>query len=267
MTTAAQDRVIAVNGLTFRCRVDGTEGAPWLVFSNSMMTDLTLWDAQVAALGDRFRILRYDQRGHGGTSVSPGDCTFDQLVEDAVALFDVFGIGRAHVVGVSMGAATALRLAARFSDRIQSVVMADGQAATPPTGAQAWAERIDLARREGMAALVEPTIARWFRPAFIASGSPVLDDVRRMIRGTPIDGFARCARALQAYDFRDDLGKLRCPTLLLVGAADGALPATMRDMACSVTGALFVEIDEAGHLPNVEQPERFNAALTAFLNP
>ncbi|SHJ87191.1 3-oxoadipate enol-lactonase [Roseomonas rosea] len=257
----ASEQFVRVNGLSFRCRLDGPEGAPALVFSNSLLTDLTLWDAQVAAFAGRYRILRYDQRGHGGTEVPPEPATLDRLTEDAAALLRHFGLAGTTFVGVSMGAATALCLAARAPELVAAVLASDGQAATAPGGAQAWQERIDLARENGMPAFAEATLRRWFSPASTASGNPAIARVREMIQATPEAGFVACARALQAYDIRAELPHLRQPVLLVAGAADGAMPQTMRGMAEVIPNARFVEIPDAGHLPCIETPDAFNAAL------
>lgn len=259
------DRRVQANGLTFRCRVDGRPGTPWLVFANSLLTDLSLWDAQVAAFGDRYRTLRYDQRGHGGTDVPDGPVSFDLLVADAAALMDAMGVTDACFIGASMGAATALLLAARSPERVARVMACDGQAGTAPGGAQAWQERIDFARQRGMDALAEPTVQRWFAPASRAAGHPAIEKVREMIRSTPQDGFIACAQALQAYDFRAELPHIRQPTLLLAGAADGAMPQMMRRMGQAMSNARFAEIPEAGHLPNIEAADEVNARLACFL--
>jgi 3-oxoadipate enol-lactonase len=261
----SEDVFADLNHTRLRCRIDGPEGAPWLVFSNSLMTDLTLWDDQVAAFGDRYRILRYDQRGHGLSSVPEAACTFPQLVADLAAMLDHFAIERASVVGVSMGGVTALGLAALHPDRVARAAICDCQSGSTQAGAAAWDERIALAGSGGMAALVEPTVTRWFLPASVAAGGPAVDRVRRMIADTPHEGFVRGARALQAYDFRDLPARIACPAAFVVGGGDGALPDVMRKMADAAPGASFTAIAGAGHLPNIEQPERFNDALRGLL--
>lgn len=261
----ANPNSIEIDGLTFHYRVDGPEGAPWLVFSNSLMTDLSLWDDQAAAFGESFRILRYDQRGHGRTGIPAEDCTMERLAADLIGLMDALGIARAHLVGISMGAATCLGAALAQPRRVASLVMADGQAATPTGGAQAWEERIALARTQGMAGLAVPTIARWFQPASVETNGEGVRRVAGMIAATPLDGFLRAVRALQRFDFRPGLTALACPALMLAGAADGALPKTLAGLAEAVPDGRFVEIPDAGHLPNIEQPGAFNAALATFL--
>ncbi len=258
------DEFVPTGDVRLRCRIEGRAGAPWLVFSNSLMTDLTLWNGQVRVFADRFRIMRYDQRGHGGSTVPPRPCSFPQLVADLKALLDHHRIDHASVVGVSMGGVTALGLAALHPDRVERVAICDCQARSTPAGSAAWDERIALTRGGRMDELVEPTLRRWFTPASIEAGHPALDHVRRMIAATPRDGFVRGARALQDYDFARHPATLRCPAACVVGEQDGVLPDTMRAMASAMPLGTFTAIPDAGHLPNVEQPDRFNAALAAL---
>ena len=256
MSTASQDHRVTVDGLAFRCRVQGAPGAPWLVFGNSLLTDLTMWDRQAAALEGRWRILRYDQRGHGGTEVPQAPADFARLADDAAALCRHFAVGAGVFAGISMGGATALALAIRHPDLLAAIVVCDSQAASPATNHAAWEERIALARREGMAALAEATVARWFRPETLAAAAPAVAHVRAMVTATPMAGFVACARALQSYDLTPDLPRLRIPVQLLVGEGDGALPAAMQALAGRLADARFTAIPGAGHLPNWKTPPR-----------
>src|SRR5215813_5614514 len=233
---------INANGISFNYQIDGREGAPWLIFSNSLMTNLSMWDDQVAELKDSYRILRYDQRGHGGTEVTEGKYTFDILTADVIALMDALAIKRAHLAGISMGGMTALFLAQRHPDRFDRIMACDcGPASTPASAAQ-WKERIDLAADKGMEALVDVTVNRWFPPDFVASKAPVLDQVRAMIRTTPFEGFSGCAQALSDYDLRPGLGGIRQPTLCIVGTKDATL-AGMEQIQASVPGARIVKLE------------------------
>lgn len=263
------DKIIAGDGIDIHCRVDQPDepGAdrPWLVFSNSLMTSLSLWDEQIPVLKHRYRILRYDQRGHGKTTVPRADCDFELLSGDLMTLFEAFGIARAVVVGVSLGAITALRFAGRFPERVTAVVISDATAASVPGAGAAWDERIALAGKHGMTALAGPTVERWFSPASMQAETAAVRRVRDMIAQTPYDGFVRAAAALRSFDFNRDLETLTCPAMLVVGARDGALPGVMRKMADQLPGASFAEIPEAGHLPNIERPDAFNRRLLDFL--
>ena len=254
-----------VNGISINFEIDGPDNAPWLVLSNSLLTNLSMWDDQVAALKSSYRILRYDQRGHGGTQATPGPYSFDLLVADVIALLDMLGIKRAHFCGLSMGGMTALFLAQRHADRFDRIIACDCGPASTPASAQQWKERIEIAAKDGIGALVEPTIGRWFPPDFVAAKPPVLDKVRQMIRTTPIAGFSGCAQALSDYDLRPGLAGIDRRTLLIVGTKDATL-AGIRQIKETVPGAALVELEGAGHISNVEQPAAFTGAIRDFLS-
>jgi 3-oxoadipate enol-lactonase len=223
-----------------------------------------MWDEQVAALKNDFRILRYDQRGHGGTQVTEGAYTFDTLAADVIALMDALGIKRAHFVGISMGGMTALLLAEKYPDRFGCIVPCDCGPASTPAGAQQWKERVDLAAEKGMEALVDVTVNRWFPPEFLATKSPVLDKVRGMIRTTPFAGFAGCAAALSDYDLRPGLPGIANPTLLIVGTKDATVGG-IKAINQAVPGSQVVDLEGAGHLSNLEQPGKFAQSIRDFI--
>jgi 3-oxoadipate enol-lactonase len=254
----------SVNGVSINFEIDGPDGAPWLVLSNSLLTNLSMWDDQVAALESSFRILRYDQRGHGGTQATEGSYSFDLLVADIIALLDMLGIERTHFCGLSMGGMTALFLAQRHPERFDRIIACDCGPASTPASAQQWKERIEIAAKDGIEALVEPTVNRWFPPDFVAAKPPVLDKVRQMIRSTPIAGFTGCAQALSDYDLRPGLAGIDRRTLLIVGTKDATL-AGIRQIKEAVPGAALVELEGAGHISNVEQPAAFTGAVRDFL--
>ncbi len=158
---------INANGINFNYQIDGPEGAPWIIFSNSLITNLSMWDDQAAALKNEFRVLRYDQRGHGGTDAPAGKYSFATLTDDVIALMDALSIKRAHFAGISMGGMTALFLAERYGDRFDRIFPCDCGPASTPQSAQQWKERIDLGAEKGMEALVEPTI-----DALVPAGIP-----------------------------------------------------------------------------------------------
>jgi 3-oxoadipate enol-lactonase len=255
---------VNANGISINYQIDGPEGAPWLVLSNSLITNLSMWDDQAAELKQSFRVLRYDQRGHGGTQATDGKYSFDILAADVVALMDALAIKRAHFAGLSMGGVTALLLGQRYADRFDRIVACDCVPASSPASAQQWKERIELAADKGMEALAEATINRWFPPEFLATKAPVLDKVRGMITSTPFKGFAGCAQALSDYDLRPGLPGINRPTLLIVGTKDATL-AGIKQIKEAVPGAALVELQGAGHISNVEQPEAFTRAVRDFI--
>ncbi|HZS63433.1 MAG TPA: 3-oxoadipate enol-lactonase [Xanthobacteraceae bacterium] len=254
----------SANGITFHCQIDGPENAPWLVFSNSLATNLHMWDDQAAALKTSFRILRYDQRGHGGTEATDGRYNFDLLVADVIGLFDALSIKRAHFCGISMGGMTGLALAQRHPERLDKLVACDCGPASSPASAQQWEERIDIAERQGMEPLVEATARRWFPPEFIEANPAVFRRACEMIRNTPVRGFIGCAGALANFDLRPGLSGIKAPTLLIVGSKDATIPG-MKAINAAIPGSKLVELAGAGHLSNMEKPQQFTAALQQFL--
>ena len=256
---------IEANGITINYRIDGPENAPWLVFSNSLATSLAMWDEQTAALQDRFRVLRYDQRGHGGSDVPAGRYAFDTLLADAIGLLDALSIAKAHCAGLSMGGATALGLAERHPDRFDRIVVADSPCQSTPQSSQQWEERIAVAQQEGIEALVEPTIARWFPAETVAKNPPHVDKVRAMIRATPVDGFIGCAAALAAHDYASAVASVKRPVLFMAGEKDGTTPAAMRKLNEKLPGSRFVELPGAGHISNMDRPAEFTRAVRDFL--
>ena len=257
---------VTANGVALNCEIEGREGAPWLTFSNSLATNLHMWDEQAAALADDFRILRYDKRGHGQSDVPEGPYDFSMLVGDVIGLWDALGIGRSHFVGLSIGGMTAMGLGIHHADRLRSIVISNAIAEAPEPFVAAWDERIAIVDEKGMQALAAPTVERWSSDEFFNSGTPILDDLRAMVAATPAGGFVGCARALQGLDFEKSLGEIRIPTLFIAGKEDGATPAsTMSRIARLVEGAQYVELSPAGHLSNIEQPDGYTAALRDFL--
>jgi 3-oxoadipate enol-lactonase len=255
---------IKANGISINYQVDGPEGAPWIVFSNSLATSTAMWDEQAAALKSSFRVLRYDQRGHGGTEVPGGRYAFDTLLDDALGLLDALGVAKAHFAGLSMGGATALGLAERHPDRLDKVIVCDSPCQSTPQSSQQWEERIAVAQKQGIDALVEPTVGRWFPPETLAKNPPHLDKVRAMFRATPVNGFIGCAAALADHDYASAIASVKRPVLFLVGEKDAPAPA-MRKLHEKLPGSRYVELPGAGHISNMDRPAEFNRALQDFL--
>jgi 3-oxoadipate enol-lactonase len=257
---------IKANGIEINYQIDGPEGAPWIVFSNSLATSTAMWDDQAAALKGKFRVLRYDQRGHGGTEAPAGRYRFDTLLEDALALLDVLAIKKAHFAGLSMGGATALGLAQKHPERFDRIIVSDSPCQSTPQSTQQWEERIVVAQKDGIAALVEPTISRWFPAETVAKNPPQVDKVRAMIRTTPVNGFIGCAAALADHDYASAVASVTRPVLFVVGEKDGATPTAMRKLSEKLPGSRFVELPGAGHISNMDRPAEFTRAVAEFLS-
>jgi 3-oxoadipate enol-lactonase len=257
---------IKANGIAINYQIEGPDKAPCLVFSNSLATTIAMWDEQAAALKDNFRILRYDQRGHGQTEAPAGRYAFDTLLADALGLLDALSIPKAHFAGLSMGGATALGLAQRHPGRFDRIIVCDSPCQSTPQSSQQWEERILVARDKGMAALIEPTVARWFPPEIVANNPSYLDKVRGMIRDTPANGFIGCAAALAAHDYASAVATVTRPVLFMAGEKDGVTPAAMRKLNEKLPGSHFVELRGAGHISNMDRPVEFTRAIRDFLS-
>ncbi|MCY4085880.1 MAG: 3-oxoadipate enol-lactonase [Actinomycetia bacterium] len=256
---------IAVGGVELQAELSGPEGAPYLTFSHSLGADLTMWDPQVAAFADSYRILRYDTRGHGRSSVPSAPYSFADLTGDVVGLLDTFGIERTHFAGLSLGGMTALGLALAHADRLESITVANAVASMPAEVLPMWDERVSVARDQGMQPLVESTIERWFTEPMRERGEPVLDRVRALIAKTPVEGYAGCIAAIKAIAYEPHLGEIAVPALFIAGEADtGTPPGPMHAMHECVPGSRYVELKTA-HLSNLEQPQAFSEALREFL--
>ena len=252
-----------VRGVEINYEVSGNETGPWLTFSNSLATNLSMWDEQEAALAGDFRILRYDKRGHGRSAQVEGPYTFDDLIDDIVGLWDHLGIARSYLVGLSIGGMTAQGLVLRHADRIAATVMANTTALCSDAFHAAFEGRVAAVADGGMEAVVESTIERWFTEGYRASGAR-LDAVRHMIRTTSVTGYTGCSRAIQGLAYLDRLGSVDHPVLLIAGAQDaGTPPAGMRLMHERIAGSAYLELD-AAHLSNIEQAQAFTAAVKEF---
>lgn len=259
----------AVRGdVSLAYRTDGDPAKPWLILSNSLATDHTMWEPQIAALTQHRRVLRFDTRGHGGSSVPPGPYGFDDLVDDTIGLMDALEVHRADFLGLSLGGMTGIGLALRAPHRFGRVTCADARADAPEAYRQIWPPMIDRARRAGMDAVATTTLERWFSAAYRAeeTHAATIENVGNMIRRTAVEGYAGCAGALMRLDYRRHLPELTVPMLYVVGEHDPAAPPpVMKDMAEATPGAAFAVVADAAHLSNIEQPDRFNGIVVDWL--
>jgi len=255
---------IRANGIDIEYHVEGN--GPWVTLSHSLACNNAMWDPQIAELARRYRVLRYDTRGHGGSTATPPPYTLDQLAEDARALLDALGIERTHWVGLSLGGMIGETFALKYANRLQSLVLCDTTSRYPVEAAATWDERIRSAQSTGMSALAEPTLGRWFTEPYRKSHPDVMNTFADAIGATPLAGYAGCGRAIATINLTERLCALRVPTLVMVGEQDMGTPVAMaREIADAIPGAQLVVLPSAAHLSNVEQAERFNATLLPFL--
>lgn len=258
---------VAVEGGSLFARVDASASdASWIVLSNSLAADHTMWDPQMPVLTRRYRVLRYDARGHGGSDAPPGPYSFDMLVADVVALFDHFRIQRATFMGLSLGGMTGLGLALGHPDRVARLVCCDARADAPAPFVSSWDDRIAAIDAGGMAAILQGTVERWLAPDFRVSHPQVVARVEAMILATDPEGYKACAAALKRLSYFTSLARMSVPTSYVVGSDDlGAPPTVMRAMAKVTPNATLAVIPGAHHLPNLDHPAEFEAAVASFL--
>jgi 3-oxoadipate enol-lactonase len=245
-------------------RLDGPDGAPVLMLSNSLGTALAMWDDQLPALADHFRVLRYDQRGHGRTPAPPGPYTIAELGRDALELLDRLGLDRVSFCGTSLGGMTGMWLAINAPERIDRLGLCCTSAYLPPR--EMWTERAATVRAHGVEAVVDAQLERWFTPSLAERRPQAVDRTRRVLLETPPEGYAGCCEAIASHDLRHELGSIRAPTLVLAADDDPATPpAHGRLIADAIDGARFVVLERARHLAVVELPEESARELLAHL--
>lgn len=259
---------IEANGVKINYELSGKKDAAVVVLSHSLACSMVMWAPQLDLFEDQFRVLRYDTRGHGGSEAPAGSYTLEQLVDDAIGLLDRHDIERVHWVGLSMGGMIGQGLALRHPGRLDSLVLADTAAVISDEAQPAWQERIDAVRSQGMQAVAESTLERWFTPAYLKLNLPEVDQIRQQILSTPLNGYIGCSEAIRRLKYLDKLTAIQIPTLIIVGADDPGTPvAASEAMHARIKGSKLVVIPAAAHLSNIEQAKIFNSNLMAHLKP
>ncbi|MFC3676557.1 3-oxoadipate enol-lactonase [Ferrovibrio xuzhouensis] len=251
------------DGVSLHYRFDGPETAPVLVMSNSLGTDLGMWEPQMPALTGAFRVLRYDTRGHGLSGLSPAPYGVDRLGRDVLALMDELKIGQAAFCGLSMGGMTGMWLGVHAPSRFSHLVLCNTAAriGTP----EVWNTRIATVRQGGMGAIVQGVIQRWFTEGFVPAEPQAVEKISAMLLATALEGYCGACEAVRDMDQRQDIAAIRNPVLVIAGTHDLATPAADGHLvADAIPGARYVELP-AAHLSNIECRDAFTAALTGFL--
>jgi 3-oxoadipate enol-lactonase len=255
--------MINADGCPINAQVDGPEGAPVLMLSNSLGCTLDMWDAQVKPFTRHFRLVRYDRRGHGKSGLPPGPYNMERLARDALAVLDGLGIKKANWCGLSMGGMEGMWLGANAPERFERIVLSNTSSHFPDR--KMWDDRLRFVREKGLGAMVGANMERWFTSGFREREPKTIAWMSEMFVATPVDGYIACGESVRDMDHRALLPKIKVPTLVIAGRHD---PATtlqageyLRD---SIPGVAFTVL-EAAHISNVEQPQPFSNAVLEFL--
>ena len=245
-------------------RLHGRGGAPALVLANSLGTKQQLWSRQLPELTERFRALTYDHPGHGASALPEEPCTVEAFARELLGLLDDLALERVSLCGTSLGGMVGMALALEAPERVQRLVLSCTSAYLgPPDG---WRERARIVRAEGMEAIADSVVVRWFTPELPRVQPETVARFRAMLVETPPEGYARCCDALAAWDAREQISAISVPTLVIAGAEDPATPVEHADLLASrIPGARLLVLERAAHLANVERAEEFTSAVLDHL--
>jgi 3-oxoadipate enol-lactonase len=260
----SQELQVQRDGCRLRYWIDGDPDAPALLFSNSLGTTHALWERQVEGLSSRFRIIRYDTRGHGRSGAPAGPYTIESLGLDALAILDAAGVTRAHVCGLSLGGLTAMWLGVHAAARVDTLMLASTAARI--CDAAFWQNRIEQVEGAGIEPLADASMTRWFTDPFRAAHPEVVDGFRRMLVASPAGGYAACCGVLRDADLREEIGRIAAPGLVLVGRHDPVTPPADAEAIRARIRDARVTVLDAAHLANVEKADAFNGEVLAFIN-
>jgi 3-oxoadipate enol-lactonase len=257
---------IRANGIRIHYTLEGDEAAPVITLSHSLATDLTMWEPQMDALLQSCRVLRYDTRGHGRTSVPQGPYSWDMLAEDAAALLEALGIKKTVFMGISMGGMIGQVLGIKREDLLSGLILCDTMSHLPKEAEAVWAERIDTVNKEGTGSQVDSTIERWFTRAFREKRPEVVKKVEAMIRATSPEGYIGCAQAICELNLTERISAINVPALIIVGEDDPGTPVSAsKEIHKKIKDSDLVVLKSAAHLSNIEQSKAFNEAVLRFL--
>jgi 3-oxoadipate enol-lactonase len=254
---------ISADGTAIHVEVEGPQDAPVLMLSNSLGTNLHMWDDQVPALTRHFRLVRFDRRGHGGSAVPKGPYSIERLGRDALAVMDGLGIAKVNWCGLSMGGMEGMWLGANAASRIDKLILSNTASYFPDR--TMWDGRIEVARDKGLVALVDGTIERWFTAEFRRRSPQAVARIREMFLATDVEGYVGCGAAIRDMDNRSLLAKVSVPTLVIAGRHDmGTTLEAGEFIAEHIPGAKLA-VMETAHIANVEQPQVYTDTVLGFL--
>jgi len=255
--------MIQSDGCQLNAQVEGPEHAPVLMLCNSLGTDLHMWDDQVKAVTERFRLVRYDRRGHGRSGAPKGPYTMEMLGRDALAVMDGVGVQKVNWCGLSMGGMVGMWLGANAPQRIDRLVLSNTSAHMADK--QVWNDRIKTVRAGGLAAIADGTMERWFTKGFRERAPQAIARMKEMMLKTPLEGYIGCGEAVRDMDHREIIRKIAAPTLVIAGRHDPATTVEAGEfLRDRIPGAQLAVLD-AAHIANVEQPQAYTDTLLKFL--
>ena len=254
------------NGIRMHYDVAGPASAPAVVLHHPLATNLSFWDEATAALQGKFRVVRFDARGHGKSDTPAGPYDFETLSRDVLSLMDHLELRRAGFVGLSMGGMIAQHLAVRHGERFSCISIVSASSKTADGMRHLWSERVQAARDRGMASQVEPALQRWLTAANRANRADLVQRCSRMIEATPVEGYAGWCSAIEQLDVTAKLDGIKTPTLVIVGADDPATPVAVSEtIQRNIPGAELAIIPTVSHMLAIENPAAFHAELLPFL--
>ena len=255
-----------INGIVLRYDVQGDKGAPAVVLHHPLATNLTFWDELTAALLPKYRVVRFDARGHGKSEAPIGRYAFETLAGDVVALMDHAGVAKAGYVGLSMGGMVGQYLGLLHPGRFNSLVIVSSTSRVAPEFRSLWVDRVKVARETGMASQVEPAMARWVAAATKRDKPDLVQRFAGMIESTPLEGYAGWCGAIEHLDMTDKLGGIKLPVRVIVGDEDPATPVAASDaIHKAIPGSDLVILKGVSHMLSSEDPAAFHAAVLPFL--
>jgi 3-oxoadipate enol-lactonase len=255
---------VEVNGCRLHYEFDGPEGAPLILFSNSLGTNLHMWDSQIPTLSEKFRVLRYDSRGHGQSEATPGPYTTESLGKDAIGLLDALHIDRVLFCGLSLGGVIAQWLGINARDHLNAIIISNSAAKIGND--DFWNKRIEKLRQGGIEPVASAQLLRWFTEDYVAAQPQVIEKMKQMFVATPVDGYIATCEALRDSDLRASINHIQTPTLVIAGAHDVVTPpADGKFIAVGIPGAQYAELN-ASHLSNIEDSANFTSTLVRFFS-
>jgi 3-oxoadipate enol-lactonase len=250
-------------GCELNAQVEGPERAPVLMLCNSLGTDLHMWDDQVKAITERFRLVRYDRRGHGKSGAPKGPYSMEMLGKDALAVMDGMGVQKVNWCGLSMGGMVGMWLGANAPQRIERLVLSNTSAYMADK--QIWNDRIKTVRAGGLAAIVDGTMERWFTKGFRERAPQAIARMKEMMLKTPVEGYVGCGEAVRDMDHREIIRTITAPTLVIAGRHDPATTVEAGEFLRDRIPGAKLAVLEAAHIANVEQPQAYTDTLLGFL--